>query len=129
MLDDATLLARFRDTTLPTDAFHHRDHVRMAWLYLRELGLEGAVARFPADLRRFAEAKGVPGLYHATITWAYLALVDERMRARPGDGWEEFAAAHPDLFTWKPGVLDRLYSPERLWSQAARDGFVLPDLR
>jgi hypothetical protein len=71
----------------------------------------------------------VPGLYHATITWAYLAIIDERMRAAPADTWDAFAAAHPDLLTWKPGVLDRLYSPERLWSPAARDGFVMPDLR
>jgi hypothetical protein len=128
MMDDATFVARFRDTTLPVDAFRHRDHVRMAWLYLREFGLETAAARFPADLRAFAQAHGVPGLYHATITWAYLALIDERMRAAPHDDWNTFATAHPELFAWKPGVLDRLYSTERLWSQAARDGFVLPDL-
>jgi hypothetical protein len=127
-MDDATFVARFRDTTLSTDAFHHRDHVRMAWLYLREHGLEGAVGRFSADLRAFAQAKGVPGLYHATITWAYLALVAERRHATPTDDWEAFAAAHPDLFTWKPGLLDRYYSAERLWSTAARERFVMPDL-
>lgn len=125
---DSAFVAAFRDTTLPTSAFHHRDHVRMAWLYVCRHGAEGAGAQFAADLQRFAVAKGVPGLYHATITGAYIALVAERRLASPTDDWDTFAAAHPDLLGWKPGVLDRYYSSERLWSAAARAQFLLPDL-
>lgn len=117
----------FRDGTLPASAFHHADHVRMAWVYVREFGAEDAPRQFAADLRRFAQAKGVPGLYHATITTAYLALLAERIAATPTTDWTAFAAAHPDLLRWKPGVLDAYYSPERLWSDAARAQFLLPD--
>ncbi|MEZ5421246.1 MAG: hypothetical protein R2708_28435 [Vicinamibacterales bacterium] len=127
-LDDRGLLAAFRDGTLPTSAFHHRDHVRMAWLYVRELGAAEAAVRFADDLQRFARAKGVPGLYHATITAAYVALIAERLLEQPEAGWEAFASAHPDLLTWKPGALDRYYSTERLWSATARAQFVMPDL-
>lgn len=126
-MTDAAFLAAFRDTSLPTSAFHHRDHVRMAWLYLRECGPTEAPARFAADLQRFATAKGVPGLYHATITTAYLAVIAERMGAAPSDTWDAFAAAHPDLLAWKPGVLDRYYSADRLWSPLARAQFLMPD--
>lgn len=125
--DDAAFLAAFRDTSLPTSAFHHRDHVRMAWLYLREHGPAAAPARFAADLQRFAAAKGVPGLYHATITTAYMAVIAERMAAAPHDTWDAFAAAHADLLAWKPGVLDRYYSADRLWSPLARTQFLMPD--
>lgn len=126
--DDLVFVAAFRDTSLPTSAFHHRDHVRMAWLYVREFGPADAVARFAADLKRFAHAKGVPGLYHATITGAFVALIAERLIESPEDDWTAFAAAHPDLLSWKPGVLDRYYSAERLWSAAARAQFLMPDL-
>ncbi|MEZ5289508.1 MAG: hypothetical protein R2745_00355 [Vicinamibacterales bacterium] len=126
--EDARRVSAFQDGTLPDDAFHHRDHVRMAWVYVREHGPREAGWRFDADLRRFAAAKGVPGLYHATITGAYLALIAERVLAAPGDDWSAFAAANPDLLTWKPGVLDRYYSTDRLWSDLARRQFVLPDL-
>lgn len=125
--DDHAFVAAFRDTTLPASAFHHRDHVRMAWLYVREHGPVDAAPRFVADLQAFARAKGVPGLYHATITAAYIALIAERQLLAPADTWEAFAAAHPDLLSWKPGVLDRYYSAERLWSDAARAQFLLPD--
>lgn len=117
----------FRAGTLSTDAFHHADHVRMAWVYVREFGLELAARRFVDDLKRFAIAKGVPTLYHATITHAYLSLLAERAVLTPTDAWDIFAAAHPDLLRWKPGVLDGYYSSERLWSNEARAGFLMPD--
>ena len=120
-------LDAFRAGALSTDAFHHADHVRMAWVYVREFGFDGALRQFVDDLKRFAMAKGVPGLYHATITLAYLALVAERVAVTPTEAWEGFASAHPDLLHWKPGVLDGYYSHARLWSPEARVQFLLPD--
>ncbi len=126
-MTDSAFLAAFRDTSLPEGDFHHRAHVRVAWLYVREYGAVDAPTRFAADLQRYAEAKGVPGLYHATVTGAYMALIAERLVTTPTAVWDDFAAAHPDLFTWKPGVLERYYSSERLWSPLARAQFLLPD--
>ena len=125
--DERAFVDAFQDGSLPTERFHHRDHVHMAWLYLREHGPQDAVARFSGDLRTFARAKGVPGLFHATITWAYFALVAERLRGVSHDAWDDFAAANADLLTWKPSILDAYYTPERLWSDVAREMFVLPD--
>ena len=125
--DEQALVDAFRAGTLGDDAFHHRDHVRMAWIYVRRYGLESAVTHFTDDLRAFATAKGVPRLYHATITVAYLSLVAERLRLMPEAPWDAFAARHDDLLRWKPSVLDAYYSPERLWSDRARAQFLLPD--
>ncbi|MDP1568804.1 MAG: hypothetical protein Q8L86_02275 [Vicinamibacterales bacterium] len=124
-LDDDTLMTQFAEGSL--GEFPHRDHVRMAWLYLRRWPLAEAAARFMADLQRFAAAKGAPMLFHATITWAYLVLVHERMHGSEAGTWESFATAHPDLLTWKPSVLDRYYHEATLWSDRARATFVLPD--
>ena len=126
--DEEAFVQAFRTGTLANDAFHHRDHVRMAWLYVRTHGPAHAVTRFIDDLRAFAAAKGVPRLYHATITTAYLTLVAERMAAGPEGPWEAFAAAHGDLLQWKPSVLDGYYSADRLWSDLARRQFLMPDL-
>jgi hypothetical protein len=130
-LTDDDFVARFEDTTLPNAAFHHRDHVRLAWIYLRRHSPLEALARFADGLRRFATANGHPGLYHETITWAFLLLIRERMEREDcgtaGGSWEGFAAAHPDLLTWKPSVLDRYYQPGTLGSELARRIFVMPD--
>lgn len=121
-------LAAFEDGTLPEDRFHHPDHVRAAWLLLKEEPPAAALERFSTALKGFAESKGKSGMYHETITWAYMLLINERMeRGGRGLGWAEFAAANPDLLTWRPSVLEGYYAPETLASDLARRVFVLPD--
>ncbi len=109
------------------DAFHHREHVRLAWVYLRdEPGLAG-LERFVAALKGFAADAGKPGLYHETLTWAFLLIVRERMARTPAATFADFADANPDLLAWKPSILDRYYRPETLASELARRVFVMPD--
>jgi len=127
---EAEFVAAFEDTTLPETAFRHRDHVRLAWIYLREEPAPRALERFVSGLKRFAAAKGKAGLYHETITWAYLFLVNERMkRSGPtaSPSFEEFAAANPDLLVWRPSVLENYYRSETLFSDLARRTFLWPD--
>ena len=127
-MNDRDFLAAFEDGTLPEDRFHHPDHVRAAWLLLREEPPAAALARFSGALKRFAAAKGRTQLYHETITWAYVLLINERVQRSGGRlDWEEFAAANPDLLTWRPSVLDRYYRSETLGSDLARQVFLLPD--
>lgn len=129
-LTEDDFIARFEDCTLPNSAFHHRDHVRLAWLYLRRLPLLAALTRFAEGLKRFAHANGHDGLYHETITWAYLFLVNQRTVTGPeGEAWQEFAARNPDLLTWRPSILAAYYREETLSSELARRVFVMPDLR
>jgi hypothetical protein len=127
-LNDRDFLAAFEDATLPEECFHHRGHVRAAWLLLRQEKPAAALERFSSALKRFAESKGKSGLYHETITWVYLLLINERIeRGGRSIGWEEFAASNADLLTWRPSVLEAYYAPETLASDVARRVFVLPD--
>jgi hypothetical protein len=121
------LLQDFEACALPNHAFRHRDHVNVAWLYLSQFPLLEALARFTAALRRFAAHHGKPGLYHETITWAFMTIIHERMQRRPAGDFDTFAAANPDLLTWKPSILEHYYTPETLASDLARRVFVLPD--
>ena len=122
------LLEQFVDTTLPADQFHHEQHVQVAWLFVRRHGMPAALGEFSAAIKRFAEAKGATGLYHETITWAFLLLIAEREARTPSTGWPEFAAANSDLLTWQPSILNRYYSKELLASALARRTFLMPDL-
>ena len=126
-MTDDDFVRSFEDCTLPNTAFHHRDHVRLTWILLRRQPPLEALARFTAGLKRFAAFNGHPGLYHETITWAFLFLIHERMSDAVESGtWEAFAARNPDLLTWKPSALDHYYDPETLQSERARRLFLLP---
>jgi hypothetical protein len=127
-MTDQQTIEQFEKSVAPGGSFHHADHVRVAFAYLTRYPFLEAVEKFSAALRRFALAQGKPGLYHETITWAYLFLIRERL-ARVGQSlsWEEFAKQNPDLLVWNDGVVQRAYRKETLASELARRVFVLPD--
>jgi len=126
-MEERELHDRFVDTTLPADQFHHYQHVRVAWLFVRKYRMPAALGEFSAAIKRFADAKGATGLYHETITWAFLLLIAEREARAPSESWEVFAAVNGDLLAWKPSILERYYSSEVLKSDLARTVFVFPD--
>jgi len=107
------------------DAFDHEAHVYLAWLYLERFPLPEALERFDAALRSLTVKLGIPGKYHATITWFYLLLISERRNELPGEDWRRFRRRNADLL--EGGVLERYYNGRTLASARARRAFVLPD--
>jgi hypothetical protein len=128
-VNDQEFTDAFERCAVANESFHHRDHVRLAWIYLSDLPLLDALGRFTNSLKRFAAANGHPELYHETITWAYLLLIHERMQRGPAGDFETFAGENADLFAWKPSILDRYYDREILNSDLARRTFVMPGER
>ena len=127
-MNDRDFVAAFEACAIAKADFRHADHVRLAWIYLSEHPLIEAIERFTAALQRFAAHNGVPGLYHETITWAYVLLVAERREGGAGEDWPAFASRNPDLLAWRPSLLEtRYYRLETLWSDRARSVFVMPD--
>lgn len=122
-MTDRELVDAFESCTLPSDAFSHREHVRLAWLYLREEPLLAALPRFITSLQRYAASLGASGKYHETITYAFMFLVHERMARAANETFAAFADANADLFG---PILERYYSKETLASDLARQTFVMP---
>jgi hypothetical protein len=126
-MTDDQLIEGFESAML--GAFHHADHVRVTWIYLRRLGLHGALAAVSEGLKRLAATRGQAAKYHATVSWLYVFAIHERMAAAERAGsWEDFAAENPDLLRDWGAFVAKHYSPERLRSPLARREFVLPDL-
>ena len=120
-------IARLEDGTLSPQRFDHEAHVYLAWCYLEEWPVLDAIHRFSVALQRLTAKLGVPGKYHATMTWFFMLLIAER-RARTGDSdWFSFRRDNSDLFRRQPGIIGRYYSSELLASDYARQSFVLPD--
>ena len=127
-LDDAELVARFEALAIAPAAFRHREHVRLAYAMLRGADFGEAAVRIRRALRRFAEAAGAAAKYHETLTWAYLALVAQRMAEDPAaTSSHELLARHPDLADHRGGAVARYYDVAAITaSPLARAVFVLP---
>jgi len=95
-MTDDELCAAFDSAILPKEAFHHREHLRVAFIYFARHG-ETAVPRFCAALLRFATAQGVPAKYRRDLTLGYLERVRTRACGPVYADSEEFLAHHPEL--------------------------------
>jgi hypothetical protein len=125
VLTDPAVVA-FERATIDPRTFHHREHLYVAWCYLRALSLEEALARYVRHLRQLAAALGSPQKFHATMTWAYVVLLHAAMERSPGAGFEQLLAENPALADHRGGALDAHYQRAQLDSDEARRYFVLP---
>jgi hypothetical protein len=125
MLNDP-LVEAFERRAIDPAQFHHREHLYVAWCYLRALPPEEALARYVHHLRQLAAALGAPDKVHATITWAYLVLLHDAMERLPGAGFDELLAKNPAILDHQAGALYAHYDREQLEAEEARRRFVLP---
>lgn len=126
MTDDAFLQA-FTDCTLPNEQFHHRDHLRLAWLLVRRLGPEQGGIAIAQGIQRFAASHGHAPRYHETMTQFWIHIVDHMVRARPDVvDFDTFLNTFPQLLD--KSLPFRHWSRERMGSAEARARWVQPDL-
>lgn len=104
-MDDDQFLDAFERCEIPNDQFHHRDHVRLAWIYLRKYGFDEAALRIGQSIRNFAAHHGANSKYDQVLTVAWLRRVDDAMRSAPGvDSFGGLVDKRPELLIWPPPV-------------------------
>ena len=130
-LTDEEFLRQFESTAWPREEWHHRQHVKVAYLYLRRFPLEAASVRIRERIKAFNAAKQVEESltsgYHETMTQAWLRLVYftlcEFGAVETADGFYE---QNPQL--WEKKVLRFFYNRERFMSAEAKAHFIAPDI-
>ena len=128
---DETFLRAFEDCTLPFEQWRHRAHLKVAYLYLRQLPFDDALIKVRTDIKRYNASTNTPEAlergYHETITAAWMRLVHFALCERgPAASAEEFVEREKD-FLPKDGLF-KFYSREQLISWRAKAEFVEPDL-
>ena len=133
-VDDAKLLRRFEDSSLPFDKWTHRAHVKVAYLYARDHPFEEALAQMRAGIKAYNAAHNVPEGpdrgYNETTTVAFMRLVAATLAAygetHPTPTADSFCDTHSQLMT--RDALRLFYSPQRRMDPRAKTHFVEPDL-
>ncbi len=123
------IINRFESGAVPETGFHHADHVRLAFAYLRRYPVLPALEKFSAALKEFAARHGKTQLYNETITCSYIFLIAERIARSSAEDldWDHFAEQNADLLVWRNGILNRYYEDATLKSDLARRVFIFPD--
>lgn len=96
-MTDAEFLQQIEGCTLPKEAFTHRNHVRLAWLYLNDRQAGDADARIAATIQRYATSIGAARKYDHELTVKWMRRVECAMAATPAESFEAFIAERPEL--------------------------------
>jgi hypothetical protein len=131
VLSDEEFLQQFESTAWSVQEWHHRQHVKVAYLYLRRFPLEAASTRIRERIKAFNAAKQLAESwssgYHETMTQAWLRLVYFTLcEYGPADDAERFYEQHPEL--WGKQVLRFYYTRERFMSAEGKAEFLEPDI-
>lgn len=124
---------QFAQRGVPCGSRVRSGHLRMAWHYVGTMGGEArALPQIRTGIQRYnaANRHRLRAPYNETITRAFVRLVATAMEAAARAGtdpqdFDAFLAANAHLAS--PAILLTYYSPERLYSEAARTSFIEPD--
>jgi hypothetical protein len=122
MTDDEFLTA-FHSLTLEASQFRHGDHLRLAWLHLERAPFPAALENVRTGIQAFAAHHGAKGLYHETITRAWVHL----LASHDEPNFAEFLSRHSHRLN--KDLLHSFWSPAALDSEEARRSWLAPDLR
>ena len=127
-MTDAAFARAFEAGAVRPEDFDHVAHLRLAWVYLHEAGsADAALPRIRGAIQRFAAAAGAAQKYHETITVVWMRLLEDAgARVPPSCELSELLRHHPEL--GDKNLPLKQYSRERLFSDAAREAYVPPDL-
>ena len=126
-LSDDEFVAAFEECALSAAAFHHADHLRLAWIYAGRYDGAEAEETLLAGIRRFAAKAGAPEKFHYTTTVAWSRLVAaSRRNSRATNTFGQWIASHPKFLDRR--LLDKYYSKDTLRGELARTTWVPPDL-
>jgi hypothetical protein len=96
-MTDEEFVQQIESCTLPKEAFTHRNHVRLAWLYLNDRQAGDPDTRIADTIRRYATSIGAATKYDQALTMRWMRRVEAAIEATPADSFEEFIASQPEL--------------------------------
>ena len=120
-LSNGEFLEAFHSCRLRTSEFRHADHLRLAWLHLAREPFETALDHVRSGIQAFAKHHNLSGLYHETITTAWMHLLASHQER----SFNEFLTANESRLN--SDLLHRFWAPEILASPEARSHWIPPD--
>src|SRR5471032_1422233 len=103
-MDDEEFLRQFEATVIPMEHWHHREHIRVAYLYLSRYPQDIAIDKIISGIKALNTAQKVPEAidrgYHDTITQAWVRLVQCTLdEFGPAENADVFMDKHTQLLS------------------------------
>lgn len=127
-LTDDEFQKQFQDCTLEPDIFTHEAHLRLAWIHIRQSGVDKAIENIRFQLKRFVANIGAADKYNETVTVAAIKAVSHFMNTSKKDTFKDFIVENQQLkFNFRK-LLASHYQTDIFNSTIAREKYLTPEL-
>jgi hypothetical protein len=127
-LDDKEFKNQFETCALPPILFTHEAHLRIAWIYIRQYGVDAGALNLCAQLCRFVSHIGAVDKYNETLTVAATRAVYHFMLKSESDSFEKFIIENPRLKHSLRDLLRQHYTTDIFTSDRAKRQYLEPEL-
>ncbi|MEQ8472160.1 MAG: hypothetical protein RIC35_13295 [Marinoscillum sp.] len=127
-LSDSNFLLLFENGDLEPALFNHEAHLRLAYLRIKEVGLQEAIIKVTSQIQNYVTKLGAQSKYNHTLTIAAIKAVNHFI-VRSGDAsFTELLEQFPKLQNDFKGLMETHYSTDILQSTKAKVSYMKPDL-
>lgn len=127
-LSDSEFERQFQSKTFNPEWFSHEAHLRLAWIHIRNYGIEQAIENICSQLVAYVDHLGVRDKYNKTLTIAAIrAVYHFRLRSH-ADAFPDFIAEFPRLkYNFKELIFAH-YGVDIFQLESAKHEYLEPDL-
>lgn len=128
ILNDAEFEQQFQDCTFDPKLFSHEAHLRLAWIHIRNYGIEQAIENIRYQLQNYTESLGARSKYNETVTVAAIRAVYHFMLKSTATDFPDFIAENPRLKNNFKELLAFHYRTDIFNAPGAKEIFLEPEL-
>lgn len=127
-LSNEEFLKQFRSCEMDESLFNHEAHLRLAWINIRQDGIERAVESIPNQIMAYVDHLGVRSIYNHTLTVAAVKVIYHFMLKSDSDDFTAFMDEFPRLTSNFKQLIEAHYSADIYTNDQAKAQFVEPNL-
>lgn len=127
-LSDSEFEKQFQSCKIDSEMFSHEAHLRLAWIHIKNYGVERAIANVQEQLKNFVEYLGAKDKYNITLIVSAVKAVHHFMLKSESTNFKDFISEYPRLKNNFKELLGQHYVVDIFNSKDAKTKFLEPDL-
>ena|SRR5690606_2299924 len=128
LLTDGEFKDQFQNGTFQPTGFIHEAHLRLAWIYIHQYGIDRAVEQVRLQLQKFGALHGASDKYNETVTTASIKAVYHFMLRSQAQNFNDFIAENQGLKYSLKELLLMHYDTNIFADAKAKQEFLEPEL-
>jgi len=127
-LSDIEFERQFSICSFDPKIFSHEAHLRLAWIHIRNYGIEQAIEKVTTQLHNFVVSIGAKDKYNLTLTIAATRAVYHFMLKSRADNFQDFILENPRLKNHFRELISCHYKTDIFKSDKAKLEYLEPEL-